>query len=87
MSHDYVHKDWESVRELYGIGKYGQDAYRMFCLGDLNVEPTDRFLKIYQAWYKMKEKEEHIGDAGRSPHIMFQGKYFLCIHRCLVSIE
>lgn len=58
MSWDYVNKDWKDVRELYGIGKYGQDAFRMFCLGDLSVEPEDRFLRIYKAWYHLTFKDE-----------------------------
>lgn len=46
-------KGWrKSVRELYGIGKYGEDAYRLFCLGDFEVEPDDRFLRIYKGWYE-----------------------------------
>lgn len=57
MTYDYLYKDWKNVNELYGIGKYGHDAFRMFCLGDFNVEPKDRFLKIYKAWYLMKRKE------------------------------
>ncbi|XP_031330374.1 methyl-CpG-binding domain protein 4-like isoform X2 [Photinus pyralis] len=57
MSHDYVHKEWRHVRELYGIGKYGDDAYRIFVLGDLDVEPTDRFLRVYRDWARMHLKE------------------------------
>ncbi|KAJ8916673.1 hypothetical protein NQ315_000318 [Exocentrus adspersus] len=51
MSRDFVHKHWRSVRELYGIGGYGETAFRMFCQGDFSVEPRDRFLRIYKAWY------------------------------------
>ncbi|XP_018336859.1 methyl-CpG-binding domain protein 4-like protein isoform X3 [Agrilus planipennis] len=53
MTHDFLHKKWNKVGELYGIGQYGEDAYRMFCLGDMNFRPCDRFLRIYRAWYKM----------------------------------
>lgn len=62
MSYDYLNKNWKNVKELYGIGKYGEDAYRMFCLGDLSVEPNDRFLKIYKAWYNMKKNRGEFGD-------------------------
>ncbi|KAK5638017.1 hypothetical protein RI129_012312 [Pyrocoelia pectoralis] len=58
MSHDYIHKRWRHVHELYGIGKYGEDAYRMFVLGDLDIEPTDRFLRVYRDWVKMHLKEQ-----------------------------
>lgn len=64
MSYDYLNKKWKDARQLYGIGKYGEDAYRMFCLGDLDVEPTDRFLKIYKAWYKQEGRKfvEEVSD-------------------------
>ncbi|CAG9853734.1 unnamed protein product [Phyllotreta striolata] len=52
MSHDFLFKKWESPRQLYGIGDYGECAYRMFCLRDFSVEPEDRFLRIYKAWYR-----------------------------------
>ncbi|KAF5290064.1 hypothetical protein FQA39_LY14845 [Lamprigera yunnana] len=58
MSYDYVHKKWKYPIELYGIGKYGDDAYRIFILGDLTVQPIDRFLKIYVAWAKMTLKKD-----------------------------
>ena len=53
MSRDFVHKKWRNVAELHGIGRYGKDAYNMFCLGDMGTEPEDRFLRIYRAWFKM----------------------------------
>ncbi|XP_076255508.1 methyl-CpG-binding domain protein 4-like isoform X2 [Rhynchophorus ferrugineus] len=60
MSYDYIYKNWKRVGELYGVGRYGEDAFRMFCLGDFTVEPKDRYLKIYKAWYEMNEKNERI---------------------------
>lgn len=56
MSYDFLFKDWKSVRQLYGIGDYGECAYRMFCLGDFDVEPNDRFLRIYKAWHQKCHK-------------------------------
>lgn len=58
MSYDFLFKNWNNVKELHGIGKYGEDAFRLFCLGDENVEPKDRFLRIYRDWLRMKQKEE-----------------------------
>lgn len=57
MSYDFIYKNWKHPTELYGIGEYGADAYSIFILGDLNVEPKDRFLRIYRDWAKMKLKE------------------------------
>ena len=35
---------------MYGIGNYGNDAYRIFCLGQ-NIKPSDMKLKVYMKWY------------------------------------
>ena len=32
MSDEYLKTDWQNPSELYGISKYGQDSYRLFCL-------------------------------------------------------
>lgn len=51
MSDEYLKKDWQNPSELYGISKYGQDSYRLFCLGEWkSVKPTDIMLKLYQDW-------------------------------------
>ena len=54
MSKDYLQKDWQNQPDtLYGIGKYGSDAYRIFCLGDWqNVEPKDSALNNYHGFLK-----------------------------------
>ncbi|GJQ78237.1 hypothetical protein Trydic_g2566 [Trypoxylus dichotomus] len=52
MSYDFVYKNWRDVKELYGIGRYGSDAFNMFCLGNIDIEPKDRYLRIYKAWYE-----------------------------------
>ena len=50
MSHEYTHKDWkDDATKLYGIGKYGSDAYRIFCKGEwLDVDPKDGALVNYR---------------------------------------
>lgn len=30
---EYLTKDWVYPEELHGIGKYGNDSYRIFCCG------------------------------------------------------
>ena len=52
MSNDYISKHWrDSPEVLYGIGKYGSDAYRIFCLGEWrNVQPKDHALNDYHSW-------------------------------------
>lgn len=69
MSHDFVTKDWKNVTELHGVGRYGRDAFNMFCLGNFDVQPEDRYLKIYKAWYekvynrKSEDFDEKFGGA------------------------
>lgn len=31
---EYLTKDWTYPEELYGIGKYGNDTYRIFCVNE-----------------------------------------------------
>ncbi len=48
MSAQYASGGWKQARDLYGIGKYGDDAYRIFILGDWkNVQPNDHALNDY----------------------------------------
>tara|TARA_A100001011_G_scaffold272278_1_gene281564 strand:- start:586 stop:1014 length:429 start_codon:yes stop_codon:yes gene_type:complete len=55
MSKDYMQKDWRDQPEvLYGIGKYGSDAYRIFCKGDWeSVSPKDGALVNYHNFLKI----------------------------------
>ena len=40
--------DWQTAKELYGCGKYADDAYRIFMRGEWeSVEPTDHALNDY----------------------------------------
>jgi methyl-CpG-binding domain protein 4 len=46
------------VEELHGVGRYGQDSYRIFVDKDLTIKPIDKKLKQY-----LKEKNERMEDA------------------------
>jgi hypothetical protein len=51
FSHEYLHKSWRYPIELHGVGKYGNDAYRIFCLGEWrDARPTDKELRKYIGW-------------------------------------
>ena len=52
MSIDYLTKDWhDDATKLFGISKYGSDAYRIFVKGEWReVTPTDSALKNYKKW-------------------------------------
>ncbi|XP_056896891.1 methyl-CpG-binding domain protein 4 isoform X2 [Takifugu flavidus] len=48
---EYLTKQWRYPVELHGIGKYGNDSYRIFCLGEWReVTPEDHMLNKYHAW-------------------------------------
>jgi len=49
---EFAAGDWQDVRDLHGIGKYASDSYRMFVLGDLSVEPSDKKLISYKRWHE-----------------------------------
>ncbi|XP_026314203.1 methyl-CpG-binding domain protein 4-like [Hyposmocoma kahamanoa] len=50
LSYQFVSSKWRRASDLYGIGKYGEDAYRIFCLGHTDLDPGDRYLKLYLDW-------------------------------------
>tara|TARA_Y100001938_G_C8046360_1_gene409131 strand:+ start:230 stop:661 length:432 start_codon:yes stop_codon:yes gene_type:complete len=56
LSKDFLEKNWETAKDLYGCGKYADDCYRVFFTGDWKaVKPTDHALNDYVDWLK-KEK-------------------------------
>ena len=62
MSYDYINIDWkDNPAKLYGIGKYGSDAYYLFCTDEWeSVKPKDYALKLYQEWLFKEKTNEHI---------------------------
>ena len=51
FSDEFLHKDWRYPIELYGIGKYGNDSYRIFCVNEWRlVKPRDHKLNLYHKW-------------------------------------
>ncbi|GBG90817.1 hypothetical protein CBR_g51322 [Chara braunii] len=48
FSEEYLRGDWTDVTQLHGIGKYGADAYAIFCQGRWReVQPEDHVLTDY----------------------------------------
>ena len=48
FSEEFVTKKWTNAIELYGCGKYADDAYRIFMKGEWrDVEPNDHALNDY----------------------------------------
>lgn len=55
---DFLAKNWQYPRELYGIGKYGDDSYRMFCINEWKqVTPDDIPLSQYKTWLLENEQQ------------------------------
>jgi len=53
FSYEFLTKDWKYPDELYGIGKYGRDSYRIFCINEWrHVKPDDCKLNLYHEWLK-----------------------------------
>ncbi|GAA6216402.1 methyl-CpG-binding domain protein 4 [Lates japonicus] len=51
FSDEYLNKQWRYPIELHGIGKYGNDSYRIFCVEEWRqVTPADHMLNKYHAW-------------------------------------
>ena len=55
FSWEFVNNDWRYPIELFGIGKYGNDSYRIFCVEEWReVQPRDKKLNIYHEWISEK---------------------------------
>lgn len=53
LSDDYLEKEWITPKDLYGCGKYAEDVWTVFCVGDWKkVEPTDHALNSYCDWLR-----------------------------------
>uniref|UniRef100_A0A3P9NYV6 Methyl-CpG-binding domain protein 4 n=1 Tax=Poecilia reticulata TaxID=8081 RepID=A0A3P9NYV6_POERE len=51
FSDEFLNKQWRYPVELHGIGKYGNDSYRIFCVEEWRqVTPEDHKLNKYHAW-------------------------------------
>ncbi|XP_045615137.1 methyl-CpG-binding domain protein 4 isoform X1 [Procambarus clarkii] len=51
FSEEFLTKDWIYPKELHGIGKYGNDSYRIFCVNEWRkIRPSDHMLNFYIDW-------------------------------------
>ena len=57
FSHDYLNKNWKRPSECYGIGKYAEDSWDIFVMGNLKVRPNDKELKAYLKYIKNNRKK------------------------------
>jgi len=67
MSEDFISKRWQEDPKgiLYAVGKYAEDAYRIFCVGDwMNVHPQDHALNDYHDWLWKNYEEDTLMPEG-----------------------
>jgi methyl-CpG-binding domain protein 4 len=51
FSYEFQNSKWTYPKELFGIGKYGNDSYRIFCVNEWReVTPSDKKLNLYHKW-------------------------------------
>ncbi|HIL27363.1 MAG TPA: hypothetical protein EYG21_08295 [Nitrospinaceae bacterium] len=62
FSREYLATPWETASELHGCGKYADDAWHIFCVGDWeNVAPRDRALNYYYTYLKELQERGELG--------------------------
>ena len=51
FSAEYLRPGWSTALDLHGCGKYADDCWHIFCVGDWGlVQPRDQALNKYHAW-------------------------------------
>ena len=61
FSKEYLVKNWSTAKELYGCGKYADDAWHIFCVGDWeNVDPRDHALNYYYSYLQDLKKQGNL---------------------------
>ena len=51
FSEEYLSANWSTAKELYGCGKYADDAYSIFIKGEWqSIEPNDHALVDYHGF-------------------------------------
>jgi len=54
MTSQFLEDSWKYPMELLGVGKYGNDAYRIFACGEYReVTPEDHALNKYHEWVSL----------------------------------
>jgi methyl-CpG-binding domain protein 4 len=53
FSREFMSSEWTTAKELHGCGKYADDAWHIFCVGDWqNTAPADHALNDYYNFLK-----------------------------------
>jgi len=60
LSNQFLTDQWTFLSDFKGVGKYGNDSYRIFCCGEWqDVQPTDHKLNSYHNWISSQYKLEN----------------------------
>eukprot|EP01117_Protostelium_nocturnum_P019897 TRINITY_DN8739_c0_g1_i1.p1 TRINITY_DN8739_c0_g1~~TRINITY_DN8739_c0_g1_i1.p1 ORF type:complete len:314 (-),score=88.43 TRINITY_DN8739_c0_g1_i1:45-986(-) len=63
FTQQFLEDCWKYPIELKGVGKYANDAYRIFCCGEYkDVTPEDHALNKYHSWIMESGKEEKLDE-------------------------
>ena len=63
FTEEYLYKAWKYPIELHGIGKYGNDSYRIFCVNEWkHVQPKDTKLTLYHNWLQENHNSLNLVD-------------------------
>jgi methyl-CpG-binding domain protein 4 len=54
FSTEWLARDWNHPRELYGIGQYASDSWDIFYNDRLDIEPNDGVLVKYVIWKRQQ---------------------------------
>tara|TARA_Y100000034_G_scaffold132067_1_gene194194 strand:- start:294 stop:749 length:456 start_codon:yes stop_codon:yes gene_type:complete len=58
FSREYLAVPWKTAKELHGCGKYADDAWHIFCVGDWqSIDPKDHALNYYHSWLQKNNNE------------------------------
>jgi hypothetical protein len=66
MSREFLGAEWTRPSELHGLGQYAEDAYDMFVLRRKVEQPSDKFLKVYDLWWRTGRVDETAFAASRT---------------------
>jgi len=56
FSQEFLEGNWTSAKDLYGCGKYADDTYRIFIVGDWReTSPNDHALSDYHGWLQSSD--------------------------------
>jgi methyl-CpG-binding domain protein 4 len=59
FSREYMAGGWKTAADLHGCGKYADDCWRIFCVGDWrSVSPNDHALNRYHDFLKTNDALE-----------------------------